>query len=217
MNKVSKKIITGICCSTMIAFSTSILAAGGFVVRDIKVHGLQRVSVGTVLNYLPVQVGEEIEPGATGPIIRALYDTGFFQSVSLDRQGNTLIVNVIERATIGSITLTGNKDIPSDKMKELLKQLNLVKGRVFQRSSLERLENELKQAYNARGKYNSRIEAKVTPLTDDRVAIAVTVSEGRVSRIRDIRFIGIHDFSKNDLLPEMTMAKSGIFTYFTKN
>lgn len=216
MNIVSKKIMLGICCSTMLAWSTVVLAADGFIVRDIKVTGLQRVSVGTVLNYLPVQVGEEIGENSTGQIIRALYDTGFFQVVSLERQGNTLVVNVVERATIGAVTLVGNKEIPSDKMKELLKQMNLVKGRVFQRSSLERLENELKQAYNSRGKYNARIETKVSPLTEDRVAIAVTISEGRVSRIRDIKFIGNKDFSQNDLLPEMTLSKSGLFTYFTK-
>lgn len=216
MNNVSKKIMLGICCSTMLSWSTYVLAADGFIVRDIKVTGLQRVSVGTVLNYLPVQVGEEIGANSTGQIIRALYDTGFFQVVSLERQGNTLIVNVVERATIGSVTLVGNKELPTDKMKELLKQMNLVKGRVFQRSSLERLENELKQAYNARGKYNARIETQVSPLTEDRVAITVTISEGRVSRIREIKFIGIKDFSQNDLLPEMTLSQSGLFTYFTK-
>ncbi|MDP1602803.1 MAG: outer membrane protein assembly factor BamA [Legionella sp.] len=216
MNIVSKKIISGLCCSAMLTWSAQTMAADSFIVRNIKVTGLQRVSVGTVLNYLPVQVGEEVGPGSTGEIIRTLYDTGFFQSVSLERQGNTLIVNVIERATIGEITIVGNKEIPSDKMKELLKQMNLVKGRVFQRSALERLEKELKQAYNARGKYNARIDTKVASLTENRVVITITVSEGRVSRIREIKFIGNHDFSNNDLLPEMTLSSSGIFTYFTK-
>jgi outer membrane protein insertion porin family len=216
MNKVSKKIVLGVCCSTLLAWSVQVAAANGFVVGAIKVTGLQRVSVGTVLNYLPVQVGEEIGPSDTGEIIRALYETGFFQSVSLERQGNTLIVNVVERATIGTISVVGNKEIPSDKMKELLKQMGLVKGQVFQRSSLERLEKELKQAYNARGKYNSRIETKVVSLTENRVAITITVSEGRVSRIKEIKFIGNHDFSNNELLAEMSLANSGIFTYFTK-
>jgi outer membrane protein insertion porin family len=200
----------------MLTWSTQVVAEGGFVVKNIKVTGLQRVSVGTVLNYLPVQVGEEIGPGSTGEIIRALYDTGFFQSVSLERQGNTLIVNVTERSTIGTITIVGNKEIPSDKLKELLKDMNLVKGRVFQRSALERLEKELKQAYNARGKYNARIDAKVANLTENRVAVTITVSEGRVSRIGEIKFIGNHDFGSNELFPEMTLSTSGIFTYFTK-
>ena len=147
MKKNSKKIALIACCSTALLWSAQIQAASGFIVRDIKVTGLQRVSTGTVLNYLPVQVGEEVGPNSTPKIIRALYDTGFFQSVVLERQGNTLIVQVVERATIGSITFAGNKDLPSDKLREILKDLDLVKGRVFQRASLEHLEKELKQAY----------------------------------------------------------------------
>lgn len=213
--KIGSKVL-GLCCSALLTFSMQVYASDSFVVRSIKVTGLQRVSVGTVLNYLPVQVGEEISPSATGEIIRTLYDTGFFQSVSLEKQGNTLIVNVVERSTIGSINVIGNKELPADKMKDLLKQMNLVKGRVFQRSSLERLEKELKQAYNGSGKYNARIETKIVALTENRVAITVTISEGRVSRIKEIRFTGNHDFSSNELMSQMTMAPSGIFTYFTK-
>ncbi|ARG98180.1 outer membrane protein assembly factor BamA [Legionella micdadei] len=216
MKKVSRKILLGICCSAALTWSAQVSAAGEFIVRDIKITGLHRISAGTVLNYLPVQVGEEIGPASTAQIIRALYDTGFFQSVELERQGNTLIVNVVERATIGSVTVVGNKEIPSDKMKELLKELGLVKGRVYQRSSLERLEKELKQAYNARGKYNARIETSVKTLTENRVAINATISEGRVSRIKEIKFIGNHDFSSNELLPQMSLSTSSIFTYLTK-
>lgn len=216
MKKVSNKLILGVCCSTLLAWSAQTAASGGFVVREIKVTGLQRVSTGTVLNYIPVQVGEEISPSSTAQIIRTLYDTGFFQSVTLERQGNILIVNVVERATIGTITIVGNKEIPSDKMKSFLKEMGLVKGRVFQRSSLERLEKELKQAYTGRGKYNSRIETQVTPLTENRVAINITVSEGRVSRIKEIKIIGNHDFTTNELLPEFALTTSNLFTYFTK-
>ena len=191
-------------------------ASDNFVVRDINVTGLQRVTKGTVLNYIPVQVGEEISPSSTGQIIKTLYDTGFFQSVSLERKGSTLIVNVIERATIGSISVVGNKEIPSDKMKEFLKQMGLVKGRIFQKASLERLEKELKQAYVSRGKYNSRLDTKIASLTDNRVAITITVSEGRVSRIKAINIVGAHDFSKNELLPELALSTTGVFTYFSK-
>lgn len=197
-------------------WSAHALAFEDFTVRDIKVTGLQRIKTGTVLNYLPVQVGEEVGPSSTPGIIRALYDTGFFQSVVLERQGNTLIVNVVERATIGSINIIGNKEIPSDKMKEILKELGLVKGHVFQRASLERLEKELKQAYNARGKYNARIESNVTSLTENRVSINVTVSEGRVSRIKKIKIIGNHDYPEEELLSQLALTSSDLFTYFTK-
>jgi outer membrane protein insertion porin family len=216
MKKVLEKTMLGLCCATVLAWSAPGRAANGFIVREIKVTGLQRVSVGTVLNYLPVQVGEEIEPTSTAQIIRALYDTGFFQSVELERQANTLIVHVIERPTIGSVTVVGNKEIASDQMKTLLKELGLVKGRVYQRSALERLEKELKQAYNLRGRYNAHVESKITQLTENRIAINTTISEGRVSRIKEIKFIGNHDFSSSELRAQMSLSASNIFTYFNR-
>lgn len=216
MKKIRNKFVLSVCYSAILAVSTQSMAANNFVVRGIKVTGLQRVSTGTVLNYIPVQIGEEIGPEATSQIIRALYETGFFQSVTLERQDNVLIVNVIERATIGSINIVGNKEIPSDKMKEFLKEMGLVKGRVFQKSSLERLEKELRKVYNSHGKYNSRVETRVTQLTENRVGITITVSEGRVSRIKEIKIIGNHDFTRSELLPQLSLTTSNVFTYFTK-
>ena len=216
MNKFSKKFVLSLLCSSALFWSSQVVAADDFKVRDIKITGLQRVNKGTVLNYLPVQIGESIGASSTPKIIRALYDTGFFQSVVLERQGNTLIIRVVERATIGSVDVVGSQDIPKDSMKEILKELGLVKGHVFQRSSLERLEKELKQVYNARGKYNARISSNVAKLTENRVAIKVTVSEGRVSRIKEIKIIGNHDFSDKTLKSEMALTTSNFYTYFSK-
>lgn len=204
------------CCATALTFSANVIAANEFVVKGIKVEGIKRLSVGTVLNYLPVQVGEEIDSTDTAQIIRALYDTGFFQSVTLERQGNILIVNVVERETIGSVTVTGNQEIAKDKMKEFLKEMGLVKGRVFQKASLERFEKEIKQAYTARGKYNAYIETKLVNMTENRVGITITISEGRVSRIKKITITGNHDFSSSELLSEFSLSTSNIFTYFSK-
>lgn len=192
------------------------IAAQGFLVKDIKVLGLQRVSRGTVLNYLPVQVGERMSLDGTGGVIRALYDTGFFQSVSVGQEGSTLVIEVIERATIGAISVTGNSELPAEKLKELLKELGLVKGLVFQRSSLERIEKELKQAYLARGKYNAIITTKVVALTENRVDVAISISEGRVSRIKEINIIGSHAYSSSELSSELSLSTRGLLTYFTK-
>lgn len=216
MKKISKKILLSLCCSTALIYSAAVSGANGFVVQDIKVFGLQRVKQGTVLNYLPVQVGEYVDANSTPALIRSLYETGFFQSVVLERQGHTLIVRVSERATIGSINVAGNTEIPGDKMKDILKDMGLIQGRVFQRASLERLEKELKQVYNARGKYNARINSQVKTLTDNRVAISVTISEGRVSRIKEIKLVGNHDFSDSELLSQFALSPSNFFTYFSK-
>lgn len=187
-----------------------------FVVEDIKVTGLKRVSVGTVLNYLPVEVGEELSSESTAEIIRALYATGFFQSVTLEKKGNVLIIVVTERATIGEISIQGNQAIPSDKLKELLKEYGLVKGRVYQKSSLDYIVKQLKQGYNARGKYNARISTAVKPLTDNRVSILISISEGRVSRIKTIKITGNQHYSQDELLSQLPLASSSIMSYFTK-
>ncbi|MCR9192058.1 MAG: outer membrane protein assembly factor BamA [Gammaproteobacteria bacterium] len=214
MKNIRKSLVLLAFCAS--AWFSDVSASQGFVVKDIKVTGLKRVSVGTVLNYLPVQVGEEVDSEDTPRIIRALYETGFFQSVVLKRQGSVLIVQVIERSTVGSVTVVGNKEIPTEKMKDLLKEIGLVKGQVYQRSALELLKKNLKQAYNARGKYNARITSKVTPLTENRVAISVTISEGRVSRIKDIKIVGNRDFSTHELMSQMSLTNSNILTYFSK-
>jgi outer membrane protein insertion porin family len=187
-----------------------------FVVEDIKVTGLKRVSVGTVLNYLPIEVGEELSSDSTAEIIRALYATGFFQSVTLEKKGNTLIIAVVERSTIGEINIQGNQAIPTDKLKELLKEYGLVKGRVYQKSSLDYVVKQLKQGYNARGKYNARIKASVKPLTDNRVSVLIDISEGRVSRIKSIKITGNHIYSEDELLAELPLASSNLFSYFSK-
>lgn len=214
MKTIRKRLMLVACCAS--AWFSTVSASQGFIVQDIKINGLKRVSEGTVLNYLPVQVGEEVNADSTPKIIRSLYETGFFQSVVLERQGSVLIVQVVERSTIGSIAVIGNTEIPNDKMKDLLKEIGLVKGQVYQRSSLELLKKNLKQAYNARGKYNARITSKVTPLTENRVAINVSISEGRVSRIKDIKIIGNHDFPTHELLSQLALARSTALTYFTK-
>lgn len=188
----------------------------GFTVKHIQVRGLQRVQMKTAMSYIPVHVGDQVTTKKASDIIHALYDTQFFQYVRLDREGDTLVVTVVERATIGSIHVKGNKEIPKDSMKAFLKNMGLVKGQVFQHASLEHLEKELKKAYNMRGRYNARIDTNVKPLAHNRVDIDVDISEGRVSRIREIQFTGNHHFSSHELISEMSLAPAGLFTYFTK-
>jgi outer membrane protein insertion porin family len=210
----SKKIVMLVCGLMVTTRLWSIESS--FIVRDIKIVGLKRVALGTVLNYLPIEVGEEVSRDSTADIIKSLYDTGFFQAVTLERDRQTLVISVVERATVGEIDVEGNSAIPSDKLKDLLKEYGLAKGRVFQRSSLEYVTKALKQGYNARGKYNAKITTKVRPLSDNRVAILVRISEGRVSRIKDIKISGNHAFTDGALIDQMSIAPASVFGYFSK-
>lgn len=209
-----KKMIVGLCL-TLFLFHTA-FAEIDFVVRRIKVVGLQRITQSTISNYIPIKVGQRLTNKKAAEIIRTIYDTGFFQSVNLERDGSTLVIRVVERPTIGSVSLTGNKDIQTERLKEVFKQLGIVKGRVFQRSSVEQFASSLKNEYNSRGKYNASITTKTTPLTQNRVAIAIHISEGRVATIKDIRIVGVHAFSESTIRSLFSMSTSNVITYFTK-
>jgi len=166
--------------------SQSLLAAESFVVDDIKVEGLQRISAGTVFNYLSIKIGDEVDGRSVSRSIRELYKTGFFKDVRLEREDETLIVFVTERPAIANVEFEGNKDINTEDLEIALKQIGFAEGRVYDQSILERVVAELKRQYYSRGKYAVRIETDVTPMERNRVGIKIGVSEGLVTTIHQI-------------------------------
>ncbi len=191
--------------------------AAGPVIQDIRVEGLQRISAGTVFTYLPVEVGDRLESGDTGKIIRALYKTGFFKDVDLELDGDVLVIQVRERPAIGKIQLEGNKDLETDDLMLALKDIGLAEGRVFNRSVLDRIEQELRRQYFSRGKYAMQLESTVTPLERNRVGVKIVISEGVTARIKQINIIGNEVFEEDDLLDEFELGTSGFLSAFTKN
>jgi outer membrane protein insertion porin family len=188
-----------------------------FKVLDIRVEGLQRISAGTVFNYLPIKVGQTIDTEDTIYAVKALFKSGFFNDVSLERDGSVLVVYVRERAAISSIDIEGNKDLDSEELLEGLKEIGLAEGRVFDRSLLEKVEQELRRQYFSRGKYAVRIDTTVTPLDRNRVGILINVSEGQAARIKQINIIGNHEFSDKELLGEFSLTTPSFFSTFTKS
>jgi outer membrane protein insertion porin family len=188
-----------------------------FTVLDIRVEGLQRISAGTVFNYLPIKVGQTVDSQDSVNAIKALFKSGFFNDVSLERDGSVLVVFVRERAAISSIAIEGNKDLDSEELLEGLKEIGLAEGRVFDRSLLEKVELELRRQYFSRGKYAVKIDTTVTPLDRNRVGILITVSEGRAARIKQINIIGNHQYPDKDLLDEFSLTTPNFFSAFTKS
>ena len=172
-----------------LAVSPIIYANDAFVVRDIKVKGLQRISEGTVYNYLPVTVGERFSLDNTAPAIKSLFKTGFFKDISVERDGSTLVVNVVERPSIAKIVFEGNKDLSKDDLTKALKKIGLSEGQTFDRQLLDKVEQELNRQYLSHGKYGLTIKTEVTDLTRNRVAIFIKISEGRVAKIKEINII----------------------------
>lgn len=188
-----------------------------FTVEDIRVEGLQRIAAGTVFNYLPVKIGQDLDTAGSVEAITALFKTGFFDDVHLERDGNVLVIFVRERAAISSIEIEGNQDLDNEELLEGLKQIGLAEGRVFDRSLLEKVEQELQRQYFSRGKYAVKIDTTITPLERNRVGIRIDISEGRVARIRQINIIGNHRFSDEELLDEFSLTTPRMFSAFTKS
>lgn len=175
-------------------------AAEPFTASDIRVDGLQRISSGTVFTYLPVERGDRVDDAKVGDTIRALYKTGFFEDVQLDRQGDILVVTVKERPAINKLTVTGNKDIKSEQLLKGLADIGLNEGGTFDRLSLDRVTQELRRQYNDRGKYNVEITPTVSPLDRNRVDVAIAVKEGKAAKIRHVNLIGTEKFEAGDIL-----------------
>ncbi|MET0029569.1 MAG: outer membrane protein assembly factor BamA [Candidatus Thiodiazotropha sp.] len=189
--------------------------AQAFIVEDIRVEGLQRISAGTVFNYLPVKTGDDVNTGNTAQIIRALHKTGFFQDIRLEREGNVLIVFVHERPAIAEINISGNKDLDTDALKAGLKDIGLAEGLVFKRALLEQVEQELNRQYFARGKYGVKITSTVTPLERNRVGVDIEISEGLTARIKKINIIGNKAFDDDDLLDELQLGVPSWYAIFS--
>ncbi len=194
----------------------SAYSADKFVISNINVEGLQRISAGTVFNYLPLKVGDTVDNRAVSRSIRELYKTGFFKDVRLEREGNSLIVFVVERPAIADIEFEGNKDIDTEELTKALKQIGFAEGRVYDKSILQRVVEELKRQYYARGKYAVRVETQVTPLERNRVGIKIDVSEGRVTTIHQINFVGNKVFDTETLIDEMELTTPTLFSFYTK-
>ncbi|MCP5458813.1 MAG: outer membrane protein assembly factor BamA [Gammaproteobacteria bacterium] len=188
-----------------------------FVIRDIQVEGIQRISAGTVFNYLPVSIGSTVSESDYPDIIRALFKTGFFTDVNLEQRGDVLVVIVTERPAIAEITITGNRDISTDDLKTALKNVGLTEGQVFDRALLEKVEQELLNQYFSRGKYAVKIDTQVTPLERNRVAITLNISEGVSARIRQINIVGNQAFTDKRLLKLFKLTDTGWLSFVTRD
>ena len=192
-------------------------AAEPFVVRDIRVEGVQRTEAGTIFSYLPIKVGDRVDDEKIAQAVKALYATGFFRDVRLEAQGDVLVVVVQERPTISSITFVGNKEFDTDTIKKALKDIGIAEARIFDRSALDRAEQELKRQYITRGLYGAKVQTTVTPQERNRVALNFTIEEGDAAKIARINIVGSKAFSEKELLNAMTLTTPGWFTWYTKN
>src|SRR5450631_3463978 len=201
----------------LFALSTAAMAFDPFTVKDIRVEGVQRTDAGTVFSYLTIKVGDRIDDEKASAAVKALYATGFFRDVRLDAEDGVLVVIVQERPTISQIDINGIKEFEKDTLKKALKDIGIAESRIFDRSALERAEQEFKRQYINRGYYAMKVTTTATPQERNRVAVNFTVEEGDVAKIANINIVGSQAFTEKALITEMQLSTPGWLTWYTKN
>ena len=188
--------------------------AASFTVSDIRVNGLQRVSAGSVFGALPLNVGEEVDDNRLVESTRALFKTGFFQDIQLGRDGNVLVINVVERPSVSAIEIDGNKAITTEDLLKGLKSSGLAEGEIFQRATLEGVRNELQRQYVAQGRYSAEVNTEVVPQPRNRVLLKIKINEGTVAAIQHINVVGNTVFSEEDLTDEFQLKTTNWLSFF---
>jgi len=203
-------------CACLIV-PVTVLAQDSFVVRDMRVEGLQRISEGTVFNYLPINVGDTIDATRIQEAIRALYDQALFDDVEMRREEDTLIVVVKERPSIENFTIEGNKDIKTEDLMESLRGVGLARGRTFDRSVLDNVQQFLKEQYYDRGKYGVVVDSNVIERPNNTVSIGINVKEGERAKIRQVNIIGNQSFEEEDIRGDFELDTANWLSWFRQD
>ncbi|MBN3723813.1 outer membrane protein assembly factor BamA [Burkholderia sp. Ac-20379] len=192
-------------------------ATDPFTVSDIRIEGLKRIEPSSVFAYLPIKQGDTFTDDLASEAIRKLYATGFFNDVRVATEGSVVVVQVQERPAISSIDFAGIKEFDKDNLTKALRTVGLSQGRYYDKSLVDKAEQELKRQYLTRGYYAAEVTTTITPVDANRVSILFSVAEGPSAKIRQINFIGNNTFSSSTLLDEMQLSTPNWFSWYTRN
>ncbi|MCK5897208.1 MAG: outer membrane protein assembly factor BamA, partial [Cocleimonas sp.] len=211
---MTKKALQLSLASCLFAISQGVWAAS-FILQDIEIKGLKRVAAGTVLNNLPVRVGDHYDDYMSSQMVSSLYKTGLFEDIKLSKRGNILVVNVVERAAVGEINISGNHVIEKKPILAALKQAGIAEGRPLNKSALDQIKKEIKRQYLARGNYAATVETGLKKLSRNRLALNIKIKEGKVARIKKVRISGNKAFSEATLKALLETGTTGSFSFFS--
>ncbi len=201
-------------CLALYCVAAVAIAQESFLVTDIRVKGLQRISAGSIFNYLPVKVGDTFDPASSTSLIRELYKTGFFEDIEITTEGTAIVISVEEYPSINQIEFAGNKLIKEEALREALAGNDFIEGRVFKPNVLDQVKQELKRQYLNQGKYNAEVGTEVIDLPRNRVKVKLHVKEGPTAKIKKINIVGNEYFSDAMLLDEFESSDSVPFWRF---
>ncbi|WP_240618432.1 outer membrane protein assembly factor BamA [Halomonas heilongjiangensis] len=205
--------------ATLLLAGATLAQAEPFEVSDIRVEGLQRVSAASVFNAFPVSARDRVDDRELAEATRNLFATGLFEDIQLARDGDVLIIQVVERPTITRLNITGNRQIGDDELREGLEQAGLAEGQVLQLSTLEEIQRELEGVYQGQGRYSATIDASVEEIDEGRVQVDIDINEGAVAKIRQINIVGNRDFDDETLRDvfELNDRPGRLFGWFSRD
>lgn len=204
------------CCSVLSvqsAFAAEPQQGARFQIEDIRVEGLQRVSAGSLFAALPLNVGDTVGGAHLQDATRSLFKTGFFDDIQLSRDGNVLIVTVVERPSVAKILLDGNKAIETEQLMEAMNGAGLAEGMIFKRAVLDGMALELQRQYVAQGRYGASVKTDIEEMPGNRVTLHIDINEGKMAAIKHINIVGNKSFAKQDLLDMFEQETSGFWSW----
>jgi outer membrane protein insertion porin family len=197
----------------LLLFNSSAFAFDEFLVSDIRIIGLQRVSTGSIFNVIPISVGDKINQRKSRDIAKSLFSTEQFDDIQIGKEGNTLIITVAERPSISAIDISGNKALKTEQLMESLDGVGVKEGEVYKRSTLEKVKSELVRSYSSNGRYGANVDIQETSKARNTIEISIEVDEGESASIKKINIIGNEVFSTEDLLEGFELSEGSLFSF----
>ncbi len=217
MHLKSSLLRASVATALMSIAGAAMAAASDFVIQDIRIEGIARTEPGTVLSHLPFQVGDEFTDAKGNTAIHALYGSGLFRDVRLEREGNVLVIQLQERPAVASISTQGIHAFDNAAIEQSLRDVGMAEGRIFDHATLDRADQEMRRQYLARGYYGVDVKTTVTPLDRNRVRLSIVVDEGEAASISSIRFVGNRIMDDETLQEQMQLTTSGWMSWYTKS
>jgi len=197
--------------------SSQLFAFEEFLIGDIRIIGLQRVSTGSIFNVIPINVGDKINTSKSYDISKSLFATEQFNDVQIGKDGNTLIITVTERPSISAIDISGNKALKTEQLLESLDGVGIKEGEVYKRSTLEKVKAELVRSYASNGRYGAGVEIEEIRKPRNRIEINIVVDEGSSATIKKINIIGNEVFSNEELLKGFELSEGSFFSFLSSD
>lgn len=217
MHLKSSLLRASVATALMSIAGAAVAAASDFVIQDIRIEGIARTEPGTVLSHLPFQVGDEFTDAKGNTAIHALYGSGLFRDVRLEREGNVLVIQLQERPAVASISTQGIHAFDNAAIEQSLRDVGMAEGRIFDHATLDRADQEMRRQYLARGYYGVDVKTTETPLDRNRVRLSIVVDEGEAASISSIRFVGNRIMDDETLQEQMQLTTSGWMSWYTKS